>query len=49
VLAGRLEPDASLCDALRGVVPEVFAIGDCTGLGLVRKATDDAARVACAL
>ncbi len=49
VLAGRLEPDTSLHDALRGVVPEVFAIGDCTGLGLIRKATDDAARVACAL
>jgi 2,4-dienoyl-CoA reductase (NADPH2) len=49
VLAGRLEPDTTLHDALRGVVPEVFAIGDCTGLGLIRKATDDATRVACAL
>jgi 2,4-dienoyl-CoA reductase (NADPH2) len=49
VLAGRLEADASLADALAGVVPEVHAIGDCTGLGLVRKAIDDATRVACAL
>jgi 2,4-dienoyl-CoA reductase (NADPH2) len=49
VLAGRLEPDTGLHDALRGLVPEVHAIGDCTGLGLVRKATDDATRVACAL
>ena len=49
VLAGRLEPDTRLFDALRGVVPEVFAIGDCTGLGLIHKATDDATRVACSL
>jgi len=49
VLAGRLEPDGTLYDALLGIVPEVFAIGDCTGLGLIRKATDDATRVACAL
>jgi 2,4-dienoyl-CoA reductase (NADPH2) len=49
VLAGHLEPDLELFEALRGVVPEVHAIGDCTGLGLLRKATDDATRVACAL
>ena len=49
VLAGRLEPDTALYDALDGVVPERFAIGDCTGLGLIRKATDEATRVACAL
>jgi 2,4-dienoyl-CoA reductase (NADPH2) len=49
VLTGRLEPDTVLYEALRGVVPEVFAIGDCTGLGLIRKATDDASRVACAI
>jgi 2,4-dienoyl-CoA reductase (NADPH2) len=49
VLTGSLEPDPTLHEELRGIVPEVFAIGDCTGLGLVRKATDDAARVACSL
>jgi len=49
VLTGRLEPDTGLYDALRERVPEAHAIGDCTGLGLVRKATDDATRVACAL
>jgi 2,4-dienoyl-CoA reductase (NADPH2) len=49
LLAGRLEPDTALHDALDGVVPERFAIGDCTGLGLIRKATDEATRVACAL
>ena len=49
VLAGRLEADTSLAEELRGLVPEVFAIGDCTGLGLIQKATADATRVACAL
>jgi 2,4-dienoyl-CoA reductase (NADPH2) len=49
VLAGQLEPDTTLHDALDGLVPERFAIGDCTGLGLIRKATDEATRVACAL
>jgi 2,4-dienoyl-CoA reductase (NADPH2) len=49
VLAGQLEPDTTLHDAHDGLVPERFAIGDCTGLGLIRKATDEATRVACAL
>jgi len=49
VLAGSLEPDPGLGEALAGRVPEVFAIGDCTGLGLIRKATDDATRVACSI
>jgi len=51
VLAGALEPDLGLHDALVARLPhvEVSAIGDCTGLGLIRKATEDAARVAAAL
>jgi 2,4-dienoyl-CoA reductase (NADPH2) len=49
VIAEHLEPDTALYDALDGVVAERFAIGDCTGLGLIRKATDEATRVACAL
>jgi 2,4-dienoyl-CoA reductase (NADPH2) len=49
ILAGQLEPDTGLLDALQGRVPEVHAVGDCTGLGLIRKATEEAARVACAL
>jgi len=49
ILAGSLEPDTSLFESLRGRVPELHAVGDCTGLGLIRKATEDAARVACAL
>jgi 2,4-dienoyl-CoA reductase (NADPH2) len=51
VLAGALEPDLGLYDDLVARLPqaEVTAIGDCTGLGLIRKATEDAARVAVAL
>lgn len=45
VLAGVVEPDLSLYEALRERLPgiPVTAIGDATGLGLIRKATDDAA------
>jgi 2,4-dienoyl-CoA reductase (NADPH2) len=51
VLAGELQPDLVLHDALVERLPraDVTAIGDCTGLGLIRKATEDAARVAAAL
>ncbi len=49
ILAGHLEPDTQLFDSLRGRVPELHAVGDCTGLGLIRKAAEEAARVACAL
>jgi 2,4-dienoyl-CoA reductase (NADPH2) len=49
ILAGRLEPDARLVDGLRGRVPELHAVGDCTGLGLIAKAVHEAARVACSL
>ncbi len=49
VLAGELTAETSLYDALEGRVPEVHAIGDCTGLGLIRKAIEEGARVACAL
>ena len=51
LLAGALEPDLDLYDDLVARLPatEVTAIGDCTGLGLIRKATEEAARVAAAL
>jgi 2,4-dienoyl-CoA reductase (NADPH2) len=51
VLAGCLQPDTSLRDALVAGMPdlEVHAAGDCTGLGLIRKATEDGARAGCAL
>lgn len=49
ILAGEVEADTRLYDALKDRVPEVHAIGDCTGLGLIRKAIEEAARVACSL
>ncbi len=51
VLAGEAEPDLALYDALRERLPgiPVTAIGDATGLGLIRKATEDAARAVAAL
>jgi 2,4-dienoyl-CoA reductase (NADPH2) len=49
ILAGGVEPDTSLFDALRETIPEVHAVGDCTGLGLIQKATLEGARAACAL
>ncbi len=49
ILAGAVQADTTFYDALveRGVPAQ--AVGDCTGLGLVQKATSDAARAACAL
>jgi len=51
VLAGALEADTSLFDELTVALPDVkiSAAGDCTGLGLIRKATEDGARAACAI
>lgn len=51
VLAGVLEADLALHDEIVAALPgiEVTAVGDCTGLGLIRGATEDAARVAAAL
>lgn len=51
VLAGTPQPDTALFDALTARLPEaaVHAAGDCTGLGLIRKATEDGARAACAI
>lgn len=49
ILAGEPAANLSLAESLEGVAPEIVSIGDCTGLGLIRKATDDAMRVACSL
>jgi 2,4-dienoyl-CoA reductase (NADPH2) len=49
VLAGRLEPDLSLHEQLSARLAEVHAVGDCTGLGLIAKATEDGARAACTI
>jgi 2,4-dienoyl-CoA reductase (NADPH2) len=51
VLAGTVEPDTTLFDSLVAAMPgtEVHAAGDCGGLGLIRKATEEGARAACAI
>jgi 2,4-dienoyl-CoA reductase (NADPH2) len=49
IVAGELEADTSFFDAVKGDVPEAYTVGDCTGLGLIRKATEEATRVAAAL
>lgn len=51
VIAGTLQPDTALYDRLVAALPaaKVTAAGDCTGLGLIRKATEDGARAACAI
>lgn len=51
VLAGQARPDLALRDALADRLPdvEVTAVGDCTGLALVRGAVEQASRVAHAL
>lgn len=49
ILAGEPVADTDLHQILEGVAEEVHAIGDCTGLGLMRKATDEGMRVACGI
>jgi hypothetical protein len=51
VLAGTVEPDTTLFDTLVAAMPDaaVHAAGDCGGLGLIRKATEEGARAACAI
>jgi 2,4-dienoyl-CoA reductase (NADPH2) len=44
IVAGTVEAQTELAEALAGVVPEVHAVGDCTGLGLIRKAVEEGAR-----
>ncbi len=51
IVAGRPEADTALFDDLTDRLPgaKVHAVGDCTGSGLIRKATDDGARAACSI
>jgi len=49
LLAGEVQAETSLYDALKERVPEAFAVGDCTGLGLIQKAVLEGGRAACAL
>ncbi len=49
VLAGDVEPNLELQKALEGKVAELYAVGDCNGLGLIRRAIHDGAAAACRL
>lgn len=49
ILAGEPVAATELYERVKDLAPEVHAIGDCTGLGLIRKATDEGMRVGCAL
>ena len=51
VIAGILQPNTELYAKLVAALPNVavHAAGDCTGLGLIRKATEDGARAACTI
>jgi 2,4-dienoyl-CoA reductase (NADPH2) len=49
ILASSVEPDTNLVESLRDRVPEIYAVGDCTGPGLIKKATLDGAQAAAAL
>jgi 2,4-dienoyl-CoA reductase (NADPH2) len=51
VIAGTLQPNTELYEKLVAALPTiaVHAAGDCTGLGLIRKATEDGARAACTI
>jgi len=47
ILAGHIEPNMELFQAIQGKVPEIYAAGDCTEMGLIRKAIADADSIAC--
>jgi 2,4-dienoyl-CoA reductase (NADPH2) len=47
ILAGNVEPDSTLFQAMQGRVSDIYAAGECTGMGLIRKAIADAAGIAC--
>lgn len=49
ILAGEPVAATDVYEQVKTLAPEVHAIGDCTGLGLIRKATDEGMQVACAL
>ena len=51
IIAGRVEPNTEVYEKLFAALPDISvrAAGDCTGLGLIHKATEDGARAACAI
>lgn len=49
ILAGEPVASTEFYDSVKELAPEVHAIGDCTGLGLFKKATQEGMAVACQL
>ena len=51
VITGTLEANTEVYEKLVAALPDISvrAAGDCTGLGLIRKATEDGARAGCAI
>jgi 2,4-dienoyl-CoA reductase (NADPH2) len=49
ILAGEPVAETGLYDDLSSLATEVYAIGDCTGLGLIRKATEQGMQLGCKL
>ncbi len=47
VIAGEVMPNLDLQKALEGKVPELYVVGDCKGLGLIRRAIHEGAGAAC--
>ena len=46
VLAGGVEPNVALSQAIEGKVPQIHLVGDCTELRLINGAVEDGARIA---
>ncbi|MCB1703319.1 MAG: FAD-dependent oxidoreductase [Halioglobus sp.] len=49
IVAGEPVAATGLYERVQELAPEVYAIGDCTGLGLIRKATQEGMRIGSAL
>ena len=49
IVAGHVLPDTRLADELERHGQRVYRVGDCTGLGLIAKATRTAAEAVCAI
>jgi 2,4-dienoyl-CoA reductase (NADPH2) len=47
ILAGEVHSETTLYDRVNEKLGEAYAVGDCTGLGLIRKAVEEGAQAAC--
>jgi len=49
VIAGGMEPNLALSEAIEGTVPQIYLVGDCTELRLINGAIEDGASAALAI